>query len=257
MTRLDGRVAVVTGASRGVGRAIAIRLAADGAAVAVNYRREHDAAEQVVEKIVAAGGQAAVYQASIDDGGAVRTMVEAARHDLGPIDIVISNAGIAGRGDPVARTPQGEFLSLMQVHAFGPIGLIQAALPDLRAAGRGDIVMISSDTVATAPPLAAPYSMAKAAMEMCILTLAREERRFGVHANIIAPGLVATDMGRRLVRATDGGALEDLDAAAPFGRVCRPGDVAGTVAYLVSDDARYVTGQKVFINGGGPEVAIY
>jgi NAD(P)-dependent dehydrogenase (short-subunit alcohol dehydrogenase family) len=92
---------------------------------------------------------------------------------------------------------------------------------------------------------------------MCILTLAREERRFGVHANIIAPGLVATDMGRRLVRATDGGALEDLDASAPFGRVCRPGDVAGTVAYLVSDDAGYVTGQKVFINGGGPEVAIY
>jgi NAD(P)-dependent dehydrogenase (short-subunit alcohol dehydrogenase family) len=146
----------------------------------------------------------------------------------------------------------------MRVHAFGPIGLIQALLPDLRAAGRGDIVMISSNTVASAPAGAAPYTMAKAAMETWIRTLAREERRYGIRANIVAPGLVATERGSRLVRsATGGGSMDDVAARFPFGRVCRPEDVAGAVAYLVSDEVGYVTGQTIGVDGGGPDVPIF
>jgi len=255
---LTGRVAVVTGGSRGVGRAIALRLAADGAAVAVNYRRERDAAADVVGEITAAGGTAAAYQASIDDRVAVVAMADAIRRDLGPIGIVVSNAGTASRGTDVAGTPQDEFESLTRVHVFGPIALIQAALPDLRATGRGDIVMISSNTVDSAPAGAAPYTMAKAAMETCVRTLAREERRHGVRANIVAPGLVATEMGRRLVKAaTAGGSIDELAATSPFGRVCRPEDVAGAVAYLVSADAGYITGQKILIDGGGADVTIF
>ena len=99
--------------------------------------------------------------------------------------------------------------------------------------------------------------MAKAAMETCVRTLAREEQRHGVHANIVAPGLVATDMGRRLVKASTGGDLHALAADSPFGRVCSPDDVAGAVAWLVSDDAGYVTGQKIVVDGGGRDVSIF
>ena len=259
---LAGRTALVTGGSRGVGRAVALRLARDGADVAVNYRRDAAAADEVVEQIVAAGGRAAAYCASIDDEAAVADMVVAIRSDLGPVDLVVSNAGSASRGQEVASTSYADYLQLMRVHAFGPIGLIQQVLPDMRKAaagevGRGDIVMISSNTTLSAPPNSAPYTMAKAAMEMCVRTLAREERRHGIHANIVAPGLIATDMGKRLVSASRGTDIGDLDADSPFGRVCRPEDVAGTVAFLVSPDSGYVTGQHLVVDGGGPNPTIF
>lgn len=257
MADLKGRVALVTGGSRGVGRGVALRLAADGAAVAVNYRRDADAAEEVVAEIVSAGGQASAYAASIDDEAAVDAMVAAARAELGPIDIVVSNAGTASRGQLVADTPGADFVSLLQVHALGPIHLIQRVLPEMRTAGRGDIVMISSSTVAEAPERSAPYTMAKAAMEMCVRTLAREEREHGIRANIVAPGLVETDMGRRLVKAaTGGGSIDDVAQSYPFGRVCTPADVAGAVGYLVSADSEYVTGQRITVDGGGRSISV-
>ena len=254
---LAGRVALVTGSSRGVGRAIACRLAARGAAIAINYRRDETAAAEVVAEITESGGVAHAYQAAVDDAVAVAAMVDAARHDLGPLSIVISNAGSASRGSTVAETSMSEFHSLMQVHAYGPIGLLQAVLPDLRAAGRSDVVMISSTLAASASAGAAPYTMAKAAMETCIMTLAREERAHGLRANIVAPGLVKTEMGRRLVHAsTDGASIDDLEAKYPFGRVCVPDDIAGLVAFLVCDEAGYITGQKISVDGGGPDAPL-
>jgi len=254
---LSGRVALVTGSSRGVGRAIACTLAARGAAVAINYRRDATAASEVVADIATAGGVARAYQAAVDDEVAVRNMVEAARAELGSLSIVVSNAGTASRGRTVAETSIPEFESLMRVHALGPIGLLQAALPDLRDAGRGDIVMISSTIADSAPAGAAPYAMAKAAMETCVMTLAKEERQHGIRANVVAPGLVETEMGRRLVHASTGGAsLDELKADYPFGRVCLPDDVARVVAFLVSSDAAYITGEKIVVDGGGPESPI-
>ncbi|MDV2476718.1 SDR family oxidoreductase [Rhodococcus zopfii] len=259
---LTGRVALVTGGSRGVGRAVALRLARDGAAVAVNYRREAAAADEVVGEIVAAGGTARAYQASIDDALAVEQMVESIGADLGAVDLLVNNAGSASRGLDVATTTREEFESLMGVHALGPIRLIQLILPGMRKAaaapgGRGDIVMISSNTTTSAPPNSAPYTMAKSAMETCMRTLAQEERSHGIHANIVAPGLIATDMGRRLVSATRGSDIGDLDESSPFGRVCRPEDVAGAVAFLASPDSGYVTGQRLVVDGGGAKAAIF
>jgi NAD(P)-dependent dehydrogenase (short-subunit alcohol dehydrogenase family) len=131
---LAGRVALVTGGSRGVGRGVALRLAADGAAVAINYRRDTDAAAEVVQQIEAAGGCAAAYQASVDDEAAVAAMVRGLHRDLGPTSIVVSLAGTASGGAAVADTPRAQFVSLLDVHALRPIALIQALLPDLRVA---------------------------------------------------------------------------------------------------------------------------
>jgi NAD(P)-dependent dehydrogenase (short-subunit alcohol dehydrogenase family) len=249
---LAGRTALVTGGSRGVGRAVAQRLAADGAAVAVNYRRDAAAAEATVASIVGSGGRAIAYRAPVDDTEAVLAMLDAVRADLGPVDLLVSNAGTASRGGSVADTDDAEFLRLLRVHALGPLALMRALLPDLRAAPRGDIVVISSTIVDTMPANGAPYSMAKAALEAAARTLAAEERGAGIRVNIVAPGLVATDMGERLVAATAGATIAQLDASYPFGRVARPEDVAGVVAFLASSDASYLTAQRIKVDGGGP-----
>ena len=249
-------MALVTGGSRGVGRAIARRLAADGAAVAVNYRRDQAAAGEVVAAIEAGGGRAVAYRAAIGDDEAVQAMTEAVRSDLGDVDILVSNAGTASRGHSIAHTEPAEYLRLLTVHTLGPVALIRSLLPAMRARPRADIVVISSAITDHAPLNSAPYSMAKAALEMAARTLAREERRHGIRVNVVAPALVATDMGERLVRAVDGRGLHDLDSQYPFGRVCRPEDVAGAVAFLVGQDASYVTAQRLVIDGGGADPSI-
>ncbi|SHN38368.1 SDR family NAD(P)-dependent oxidoreductase [Cryptosporangium aurantiacum] len=253
---LAGRIALVTGGSRGVGRAVALRLAAGGAVVAVNYRRDAAAAEEVVGLVTEAGGTARAYRASIDDPAAAAGLVEQVRADYGPVDLLVSNAGTASRGTSIADTGDEEYLRLLRVHTLGPLALIRAALPGLRAAGRGDVIVVSSSIVQSTPRGGAAYTMAKAAMEAAARTLAFEERAHGVRVNVVAPGLVATDMGERLVAASGGATIAELDGRYPFGRVARPEDVAGVVAFLASSAAGYVTGQRITVDGGGPDTPI-
>ena len=180
-------------------------------------------------------------------------MVEAASADFGAIDILVNNAGIASRGQTVEKTDPAELERVMRVHALGPHYLCKLVVPGMKAKGRGDIVMISSVATLHHAPGGAPYNMGKAAMEALAFTLAKEVRHKGIRVNVVAPGLVETEMGRRLVRATQG--VEDirtLDKARPFGRVCQPEDVANTVRFLVSERASYVTGEKLNVHGGGP-----
>ena len=142
-------------------------------------------------------------------------------------------------------------LAMAGVHALAPHRLCQLVLPGMRDCPRGDIVMISSTATLHHPGSGAPYNMAKAAMDALALTLSKEERPNGIRVNIVAPGLVETEMGRRLMKAAAGiDDLRELDDVMPFGRVCQPEDVANTVRFLVSADADYLTGERINVHGG-------
>jgi 3-oxoacyl-[acyl-carrier protein] reductase len=249
---LAGRVALVTGGGRGIGRAISLALAEDGADVAVNYAKDETAAKETVAAIEKLGRRARAYAAAIQDGEAVERMVDAAVADFGFVDILVNNAGIASRGNSVEKTDPAELERVVRVHALAPHRLCQLVLPSMKTRPRGDIVMISSAATLAHPGGGAPYNMGKAALEALALTLAKEVKKRGIRVNIVAPGLVETEMGRRLMKATAGiDDLRKLDASMPFGRVCQPEDIANTVRWLVSDRASYVTGEKINVYGGG------
>jgi 3-oxoacyl-[acyl-carrier protein] reductase len=249
---LEGRTALVTGGSRGIGRAIALSLAEAGADVAVNYRRDEAAAAETVQAIQAMGRKAKAYSASVENWDEDVAMVAQVLEDFGAIGILVNNAGIASRGQSVADTDPAEMERVVRVHAFGPHYLCKLVVPQMRALGRGDIIMISSVATLGMGARGAPYNMGKAAMEALALTLAKEERSHGIRTNIVAPSLTVTEMGIRLSKATAGVAdIHELDARSPFGRVSTPEDVAAVVTFLVSSANPYANGQKINVNGGG------
>ena len=248
---LEGRVALVTGGSRGIGRAIALALAEDGADVAINYRRDEAAAQDTVGAIAALERKARAYQASIDRLDEDERMVEAILAEFGPVDILVNNAGLASRGQTVVDTDPAELERVVRTHALASHHLCKLVVPGMRTRPRGDVIMISSVATLYQAAGGAPYTMAKAALEALAMTLAKEERPHGIHVNVVAPGLVETEMGRRLMKATAGvDDLRTLDASMPFGRVCQPEDVANVVRFLVSERAGYLTGEKINVHAG-------
>ena len=255
---LAGRVALISGAGRGIGRAIALALANDGADVAVNYRRDADAAAEVVKHITASGRRAIAVQASVDDFDADVAMVARVEEALGPISILVHNAGIASRGLSVEDTEPREIQRVMATHAFAGHYLAKLVLPKMCTLERGDIVMVSSVATRSLRGNGAPYNMAKCALEALAFSLAKEVREDGIRVNIVAPGLVETEMGKRLMQATAGiQSLRELDAQMPFSRVCQPEDVANAVRFFVSEQNSYMTGERVYVDGGGQDLRSY
>lgn len=256
MGMFEGRIALVTGGGRGIGQGIALALAREGAAVAVNYAKDSNAANETVEIIRAAGGEARSYGADISDPDADASMLASINAELGSVDLLVNNAGVASRGRSVADTAADEVARLLATHAVGPHHLCRLALPAMRerakAIGRGDIVFISSVATDSHGAYGAPYNMGKSAMESLAFTLAKEEVGSGIHVNVVAPGLVVSDMGRRLAKAMAGvDDIHELDAKFPFGRVCEPEDIARVVMFVCSDAAGYVTGERIRVHGGG------
>jgi NAD(P)-dependent dehydrogenase (short-subunit alcohol dehydrogenase family) len=179
-------------------------------------------------------------------------MIEAVIADFGRIDILVHSAGIASRGRSVVDTDPTEPMRLFATHAQGGHHLAALALPYMRKNPRGDVVVISSVATLGHAANGAPYNMAKAALEALALTLAKEEKAHGIYVNIVAPGLVDTDMGQRLAKAAMGAPdIHMLDERMPFGHVCQPEEVANVVRFLVSPANTYVTGEKLNVHGGG------
>jgi 3-oxoacyl-[acyl-carrier protein] reductase len=246
-----GRAALVSGGGRGIGREIALGLAEDGADVAISYRKDEESARATVAEIEALGRRAAAFSASIDDVVQAAALATQVLETFGPIDLLVHNAGIASRGLDVAHTDPAEIERLFRTHALGAFVLCKHIVPQMRDRERGDVIMISSAATSHMHGNSSPYNMAKAALEALAMTLAKEERRNGIHVNVVAPGLVATEMGRRLVKGAMG--VEDitsLDAGSPFGHVCTPEEVADVVRFLVGTGGRYVTGVKISVDGG-------
>jgi NAD(P)-dependent dehydrogenase (short-subunit alcohol dehydrogenase family) len=205
-----------------------------------------------VSAIEAAGGIARAYRATVESLDEDQEMVATIAADLGPVDILVNNAGVASRGRAVVDTDPEEPARVIGVHAIGPHHLCALVLPAMRQRTRGDIVFVSSVSTRTFGANGAPYNMGKAAMEALAFTLSKEELAYGIRVNVVAPGLVETDMGRRLVKATLG--VQDiarLHQSMPFGRVCQPDDVAAVVRFLVSEQGSYVSGQRIYVDGGG------
>ena len=246
MADLQGKVAVVTGASRGIGRAIALRLAADGARVVVNYAQQHDAAQATVQDISDAGGQAVAVQADIVSRVAIRQLFDNTLHHYGRLDILVANAGFAVF-KPLADITEEDFDATYAVNARGTFFCIQEALRHLADGGR--IVCIS--TIGTLLNMAggACYFGAKAAVEQFCRVAAREVAARGITINAVSPGFTNTDMLRTSLAGASEASAE-LIAMTPLARLGESRDIAAVVAFLVGPDAAWMTRQNLAVDGG-------
>ncbi len=242
MGTLDGKVAIVTGASRGIGRAIAERLGRDGAKVVVNYMRNAGKAQEVVEAVEASGSQAVAVQADIGRMEDVRRLFQTAEERFGGVDVVVNNASVSVF-KPHAEVSEEEFDQVFGLIARGTFFALQEAAKRLRGGGR--IVNISSGGTVTGGPGAGLYLGAKAAVEQFGLALAKELGPRGITVNAVLPGLTDTD---GMIMPPE--AVEQAVNRTPLGRLGQPEDVADVVAFLVGEDGRWMTGQLVRAGGG-------
>ncbi len=252
MADLNGRNALITGGGRGIGRGIARALAEAGANVVLSYRRDEEAAAATAEELRALGVQAATVQGDVSSYEDCQRMTTAAVAAFGDVGILVNNGGIASRGQSIVDTDPAEMERVVRTHAFGSFYMTSLLLSQMRELDRGDVVMISSTAAGSLSGNGSPYNMAKSAQEAIAYTVAKEERQHNIHANVVRPGLVETEMGFRLARATRGiSDMRELDEGSPFGRVCQPEDIAAAVVYFVSESGSYVTNQVMTVNGGG------
>lgn len=247
MAKLDGKVAVVTGASKGIGAEIARNLAAEGAAVVVNYASDREGADRVVKAIEAAGGRAVAVQADLSEPAQVARPFEEAVKAYGRVDVLVNNAGIY-RFAPIEEVTPELFHAQFDLNV---LGLLLATREAVRrfGPGGGSVVNISSVVATAAPPSSSVYSATKAAVDAITRSLAKELGPRKIRVNSVNPGMIETE-GVHAAGFAEGDMRVQFEAAAPLGRIGRPSDVAPAVAFLASDEAGWITGETLDVAGG-------
>jgi glucose 1-dehydrogenase len=246
--RLAGKIALVTGSSRGIGRAIAVRLAHEGADVAINYSREEAPAREVLAEVEAAGRRGVVIKADLANVAETRAMVDDVVTRLGRLDILVNNAGVEKKA-PFWEATEKDYDLVLGVNLKGTFFASQAMVQHLRQTKRsGRIINISSVHEDLPFPGFASYCASKGGVRMLTRNLAVELGPLGITVNAIAPGAVATPINADLLENKQ--QLNALLEQIPLGRLGKPEDIAGLAAFLASDDASYVTGATYFIDGG-------
>jgi 3-oxoacyl-[acyl-carrier protein] reductase len=239
------RVALVTGASRGIGRATALRLAADGHRVAVNYATNSDAAAGVVEAITDAGGTAIAVAADVGDAGAVAGMFATIDEELGKVEILVNNAGIT-RDGLLLRMGPDDWDAVMGTNLRSVYLCTRAAMRSMVRARWGRVISLSSISGISGNPGQANYSASKAGIIGFSKSIAREVGSRNITVNVVAPGFIETDMTEGLGDEV----AREVAGRVAVGRLGRPEEVAAAVGYLASDDAAYITGQTLVVDGG-------
>jgi len=248
MNKLTGKVAIVTGASKGIGAAVAKGLAEAGAAVAVNYSAGREGAERTVSEITNSGGKAIAIQADVSRAADVKRMFEETKEALGPVDVLVNNAGVF-QFDPLEAITEKEFHREFDINVLGMILVTQEALKYFPRTG-GSIINISSITSANPVPNSALYSGTKGAIDSISMALAKELGPRNIRVNIVAPGLVDTEgnRGSGFVGSAAGNAgAAATPLAARFGK---PEEIAPVIVFLASDDAAWLTGERISASGG-------
>lgn len=249
MSKLQGKTALVTGASKGIGAGIARELAAAGAAVVVNYASDRIGAKAVVDTIAAAGGRATAIQADVANASNVARLFERATNAFGLLDILVNNAGVF-RAMPVAELTEKEFRREVNVNLLGPLLVIRESLKHFKPDG-GSIINIGSGASRSHPPGYSIYSASKAGLDAITGVLAKELAPRKIRVNSVNPGATLSDGTKTAGLYGVGGDIEkQLVAMTPLGRLGTPEDIAKVVAFLASDDSGWLTGEVVLASGG-------
>jgi 3-oxoacyl-[acyl-carrier protein] reductase len=249
---MDGPAAIVTGGSRGIGRAIVELLAQRGHRVLFTYASREAEAQAVASGVRSAGGEAVAHRADVSDPATAAGVVAAALKAFGRIDVLVNNAGTHLPGVSVADTPVAEWDRVLAVNLSGPFHMIQAVLPHMRQRKHGCIVNLSSNVTNRMPAQNCVYTVSKVGLEAMTRILSKEEGRNGIRVNAVGPGPIRTDMLEETLTKIGAERADAFIKSVPLGRKGEPREIAEAVAFLVSDAAAYMTGQVVFVNGGGP-----